>query len=111
MIVFMYQNGNNPSTIADKFGVARRTIISRLDARGIDARKKAVEWTPETDERLKILVLKGATVDEICAEFGCSKNAVYVRISKTGIGKLKRKMDKEKPLRNGNSESGKEKKL
>lgn len=95
MIVFMYQNGNDPNTIADKFGVSRRTIIERLASRGIDARKKSVEWTPETDERLKILVLKGATVEEICAEFGCSKNAVYVRISKTGIGKLKRKMDKD----------------
>lgn len=111
MIVFMYQNGNDPNTIADKFGVSRRTIIDRLASRGIDARKKSVEWTHETDERLKILVLKGATVEEICAEIGCSKNAAYHRISSTGIGKLKRKMDKERPLRNGNSESGKEKNL
>ena len=110
-IVRRYKNGEEPKAIADEIGMSVTTIINRLNERDEYVAKPRIRWTPEITEQMRTMYLNGTPRDEICRVIGCTKNALDTKVTELGLFKLKQKMDKEKPLRNGNSESGKEKKL
>lgn len=110
-IVRRYMNGEEPKAIADEIGMSVTTIINRLNERDEYVAKPRIRWTPEITEQMRTMYLNGAPTEEICRVIGCTKNSLGAKVTELGLFKLKRKMDKEKPLRNGNSESGKEKNL
>lgn len=43
------------------------------------------KWTPEDDERLKVLYRKGTSIHDLTQIFGRNEGAIYSRISKLGI--------------------------
>ena len=105
-IVRRYRNGEEPKAIADEIGMSVTTIINRLNERDEYVAKPRIRWTPEITEQMRTMYLNGTPRDEICRVIGCSKVSLKNKVIELGLFKLKQQMNKEKPLRNGNSESG-----
>ena len=95
-----YLAGATTTAIAEKFGSTGPTVRKKLKEMGVfdKCRDSGYAWTHEADEQLRNLYLRGMTAPEIAVAMNRSSHAVYTRISHTGIRKLKKRMQKEKPL-------------
>ena len=95
-----YMAGSTTTAIAEKYGCAGPTVRKKLKEMGVfdKCRDSGYAWTEEADEQLRNLYLRGMTAPQIAAAMNRSSHAVYTRITNTGIRKLKKRMQKEKPL-------------
>ena len=77
-----------------------KNLSKKLKELGVfdKCRDSGYAWTEEADEQLRNLYLRGMTAPQIAAAMNRSCHAVYTRITNTGIRKLKKRMQKEKPL-------------
>lgn len=105
-----YLSGNTISEIAEMHKTTGSTIRSKLKKMGVydKFRDSSPAWSEEDDEQLRKLYFNGNSVPAIAGIMNRTYKAVSLRISQTGLPKLKKRMQKEKSLRNGNSESDKQ---
>lgn len=86
-IVEFYRQGYTTTEIADPVGCAVNTVRSVLVAHGVELRNKCakLEWTKAQLRRIYAMYRKGATMDEIAEEFGCSAPSIYTLLKKAGV--------------------------
>lgn len=93
-----YLSGSTTTVIAEKFRSTAPTVRKRLKEMGVfdRARDYGAVWSDEDDKQLRELYLKGCSVPEIAAIMNRTKKAVSVRISHSGLVKIKKRLEKEK---------------
>lgn len=98
-----YKDGMSIEQIAREMRVTAPTIRAHLQNMGLTIRASLKkDWTDADVEILRNMYLKGYTLTEIAEALNRSKSSVKCKVYNSGIYKHK----KEKPPRNGNSESG-----
>lgn len=93
-----YLSGATTPVIAEKFETSIPTVRKKLIEMGVfdRARDYGAVWTNSDDEQLRKLYFNGFSVQEIAEIMNRTKKAISLRISKTGLVKIKKGLEKEK---------------
>jgi transposase-like protein len=83
VIIDRYQTGAPMATLAQEFGVHRRTIRELLDRRGIERRLRVVTTT-QIDEAIR-LYQQGASLAEVGRRFGVEHSTIRKHLITRGI--------------------------
>ncbi len=105
-----YLEGQIVPEIAKTHGSTAPTIRRKLEQMGVydKFRDSSSAWTEDDDAQLRMLYFNEIPIPSIAVIMNRTKKAISTRISYKGLIRLKKIHEKEKSLRNGNSESDKQ---
>ena len=98
-----FLSGSSVKDISLSVGVSKPTVVNQLKAMGLYTCEPPKSWTSEEDELLRDFYFHDVPVSDIAGMLYRTEHSIYSRIAKLGLNVQKKK---EKPLRNGNSKSG-----